>query len=97
MTRAATLELRVTPRQKELIRQAASSRGQTMTEFVIGTVEPVAAALVERDARITLSQQAWAQFLEMLDNPKPPPQETVEGAAAFLREHHPEAMVRNGS
>jgi uncharacterized protein (DUF1778 family) len=84
--KVATLELRVTPVQKDLIRRAAAARGQTMTDFVMSAVEPVASALVERQEVIELSQRAWREFNEMVGgNVRPTPLARRE-AAAFLEE-----------
>jgi hypothetical protein len=44
--------------------------------------------------RITLSPEAWEQFLTALEKPSRFPPETVEGAARFLREFHPEALIQ---
>ena len=62
-----SLDLRVTPRQKEIIRRAAAARGQTMTDFIMAVVEPVAAAVVERESRIELSEAAWREFVQMAE------------------------------
>lgn len=94
MNATATLELRLTPRQKTLIKEAASSRGQTMTDFILTTVEPVAEALVERERVITLSRRGWEDFVEMLDNPRPLPESTVAEMKAFMAEFHPSDAAR---
>lgn len=90
----ATLELRLTPKQKTLIKEAASSRGQSMTEFILSTVEPVAEALVVRERAITLSRRAWDEFVEMLENPRPLPKSTVAEMEAFMAEFHPSDSAR---
>jgi uncharacterized protein (DUF1778 family) len=87
--RAATLELRLTPKQKNLIREAANTRGQSMTEFILSTVEPVAEALVEREHVITLSRRGWQEFVEMLENPRPLPHSTLAEMVAFMAKYHP--------
>jgi len=62
--KVATLELRVSPAVKELVRQAAACKGQTMSEFVLSVVEPVATDIVEGQPQIRLSERAWAEFVE---------------------------------
>src|SRR5437773_1305735 len=62
-----TLNLRVSAKQKELIRRAAPMRGQTMTEFVLSAVEPLARELVERERAIELSEAAWQEFVRMAE------------------------------
>jgi len=84
--REATLDLRVTPEQKDMIRRAAAIRGQTMTEFVLAAVEPVAVALVERQERIELSQEAWRAFVRMVEGKTPATDLAKREAAEFLAE-----------
>jgi uncharacterized protein (DUF1778 family) len=84
--RAETLDLRITREQKELIRRAAAVRGQNMTEFVLATVEPVARALLERQAVIELSQAAWHAFTRMVEEPGAATPLARREAAAFLAE-----------
>jgi uncharacterized protein (DUF1778 family) len=84
--RDATLDLRVTPHQKDLIRRAAAIRGQTMTEFVLAAVEPVATALVERQEAIELTQTAWRAFTQMVDGNVPATPVARCEAAAFAAE-----------
>jgi uncharacterized protein (DUF1778 family) len=85
-TRAMTLDLRVTPEQKELIRRAAAIRGQNMTEFVLAAVEPVARALLERQEVIEISRTAWQAFMQMVEAQVPAAPLARREAAAFLAE-----------
>src|SRR5436305_10951718 len=85
-TRAMTLDLRVTAEQKDLIRRAAALRGQNMTEFVLGAVEPVARALVERQEVIELSRTAWRAFTQMVETRAPATSLARREAADFLAE-----------
>jgi uncharacterized protein (DUF1778 family) len=84
--RNATLDLRITPEQKELIRRAAALRGQTMTEFVVTTVEPLAKAVVGRQDAIELSEAAWQAFVQMAEANVPAMPLARREAAAFLAE-----------
>src|SRR5690242_7351580 len=61
------LELRLRPDQKDLVRQAAASLGQTMSEFVLSVLIPAAADVVERQRVIQLSERAWEQFVALTD------------------------------
>jgi uncharacterized protein (DUF1778 family) len=54
----STLDLRVTPEQKEIIRRVAASRDQTITEVILAAVEPVARKVVERQGTIELTERA---------------------------------------
>jgi len=91
--RTETLDLRITGDQKELIRRAAAIQGQTMTEFVLSAVEPVAVALVERRETIELSQSAWRAFVELTETETPAPALARREAQAFLAESRVEAPV----
>jgi uncharacterized protein (DUF1778 family) len=84
--RDATLDLRVTEEQKELIRRAAALRGQTMTEFVLAAVEPLARSLVERQQVIELNEAAWQAFVRLAEAQIPAPPLAKREAAAFLSE-----------
>lgn len=88
-TQAATLDLRVSREQKDLIRRAASLRGQTMTEFVLSAVEPLARALVERQETIELSQASWQAFTRLVESGAPATPLAKQEAAAFLAELAP--------
>jgi uncharacterized protein (DUF1778 family) len=67
-TRTASLDLRVTQEQKDLIREAAAMRGKSITEFVMETVEPTAKALVEQEHQIELSRTAWKAFVKLMQS-----------------------------
>lgn len=84
--RETTLDLRLSAKQKELIRRAAAVRGQTMTEFVLSAVEPLARELVERERVIELSQAAWQEFVRMAEANVPAPPLAKQEAAAFIAE-----------
>lgn len=67
--RVERLEARVTAEQKELFQEAANARGQSLTDFVIGSVrEAAVAALRERDV-IELSRKDQEAFVEALLGP----------------------------
>ena len=85
--KSATLELRVTPAQKELLRQAADVRGQSMTEFVLAAVTPLAEDLVEGQQQIRLSRRAWEEFVQLTVEPTAAAPLAHEEAAEFLRRY----------
>ncbi len=64
--RVERLEARVTAEQKELFQEAADARGQSLTDFVVGSVrEAAVAALRERDV-IELSRRDQQAFVDAL-------------------------------
>ncbi|MBU4186738.1 MAG: DUF1778 domain-containing protein [Propionicimonas sp.] len=67
--KSARLAVRVTPADEALIRQAADEQGQTLTEFTVqAAVHQAKQVLADRRVFI-LSDQAWASFTVMLDEP----------------------------
>jgi uncharacterized protein (DUF1778 family) len=83
--KTATLDLRVSPVQKDLVRRAASLRGQTMTEFVMSIVEPVATELLDGQDQIRLSRAAWEEFVAMVSSGEPATLAARREAADYLR------------
>lgn len=71
-TRRDTLNLRIPPVERNLIDRAAESAGKTRTEFILGAARRAAEeALLDR-ALMVVSPQAYAAFLERLDQPAQP-------------------------
>jgi uncharacterized protein (DUF1778 family) len=63
------LEVRVTPEQDALIREAASLEQATVTSFLLDTVTARAATVIEQRRDVTLSNEAFDQFMAELDKP----------------------------
>lgn len=72
------IEVRVTPDQDALIRQAADLEEETVTTFVLDTVTARAEAVIERHRDITLSHAAFDRFIAVLDAPVAPVPELTE-------------------
>ena len=62
------LSLRITPKAKRIIEQAAIIAGQTVTDFVVATSTEKARQVVEQHRVITISQTAFDEFAAVLDN-----------------------------
>ena len=82
--RATTLEMRLLPEDKELLRHAAGLRRQTLTDFILSSMLPVARAVVEDECRIELSRDAWLRFVEICESDVQPGELAQREAAAFL-------------
>jgi uncharacterized protein (DUF1778 family) len=72
------LEVRVTPEQDALIRQAADLEDTTVTAFVVETVTSKAKRVVKQHQDLVLSNEAFDRFLAELDKPAKPVSELVE-------------------
>jgi uncharacterized protein (DUF1778 family) len=72
------LEVRVTPDQDALIRQAADLEDTTVTAFVLDTVTTRAKRVVKHHQDLVLSNEAFDRFIASLDKPGRPVPELVE-------------------
>lgn len=86
MAREATLGVRVTAEQKEILRRAAALRRQSMSEFVLLAEEPLARSLVERQQTIELNETAWLAFVRLTQGDVRTPPLAKREAGAFLEE-----------
>lgn len=65
------LEARVTPEQKRLLERAAAIRGQTLSDFVVGSASRAAEEAIRTHEVIVLSERDAQAFMEALLNPRP--------------------------
>ena len=72
------LEVRVTPEQDALVRQAADLEGTTVSTFVLGTVTARADRVVRQHRDVVLTNEAFDRFIAELDKPAAPVDELVE-------------------
>ena len=72
------IEVRVTPEQNALIRQAADIEDNTVTSFVLKTVTARAKRVVTEHHDIVLSNESFDRFLAELDTPAQVVPELVE-------------------
>lgn len=79
----ARLDLRLPQEARELIDEAASLAGVSLTDYVLGLVIPAARRDVVESHTIRLSRRAWDDFCDMLDRPD-------NDRLAALRAHTPE-------
>ena len=77
-TRRYRIEVRVTPEQDALIRQAADIEDTTVTSFVLDTVTTRARRVVKDHHDIVLSNEAFDRFIAELDQPAQAVPELVE-------------------
>ena len=77
-SRRHRLEVRVTPEQDALVRQAADLEGATVTAFVLETVTARAKRIVKQHQELVLSNEAFDRFIAELDKPAEAVPELVE-------------------
>lgn len=68
MPAAARFDLQMDADDKAVVAQAAALMGTTMAGFVRSAAKEKALLLLEREARITLSQRDFAAFAQALDS-----------------------------
>lgn len=77
-SRRHRLEVRVTPEQDALIRQAADLEDTTVTAFVLESVTSKARRVVKQHQDLVLSNEAFDRFIAELDKPAKPVPALVE-------------------
>ena len=68
-SKTARVNLRVTPADDVLLRQAAELLGESLSEFLIESGRERAERLVGDRTRFVLDDASWAAFNEALDRP----------------------------
>lgn len=84
MTATARFDLKMNAEDKDVIAKAAALTGTTMAGFVRAAAREKAQSLLEREARIRLSQHDFTAFVAALDtafSPNP----ALEDALARIR------------
>jgi uncharacterized protein (DUF1778 family) len=72
------IEMRVTPDQEALIREAADLAHETVTSFVLNTATERARKLLDARRTVTLPSEAFDRFYAALDEPEAIVPELVE-------------------
>ncbi len=67
MTTAARFDLKMDADDKAIVAKAAALMGTTMAGFVRAAAKEKAQVMLEREARITLSQRDFSAFAHALD------------------------------
>ena len=83
-TRYQRLEARVTPELKELLVDAATMRGVTLSDFIINSARDAAVQTVEQHKVIRLSREASIQFANALLRPPKPSARLKAAARRYL-------------
>ncbi len=68
MSDAARFDLKMDAQDKAIVAKAAALMGTTMASFVRGAAKEKAQILLDREARVTLSQRDFSAFAQALDS-----------------------------
>jgi len=79
-------EARIPTAQKQLLERAASLRGTSLTDFVLGSAQEASTRTIKDFEMLTLHAQASDAFLNALLNP-PAPNQALQAAADRYRKH----------
>jgi uncharacterized protein (DUF1778 family) len=67
--KGSTIELRLSPAQKELIAEAARARQQTLTGFMVEHAVSAAEQVLAERVHFAISPERWEAFCAALDAP----------------------------
>lgn len=67
-----TLNIRIKPHERSLIDRAAKSRGKNRTDFILDAARVAAEDALLDQVVMTVSAQAYKQFVDRLDLPPKP-------------------------
>lgn len=86
------LNFRIDARIKQRAEDAAQLLGQDLSTFAETAINEKAQAVIEREARIVMSERDFARFMDALDNPEPPNDRLKAAAEKYkaVRRQHPE-------
>lgn len=71
-TKDDRISIRTPPELKRMLIAAAAVSNISMTDFLLNAARKAAEAVLAESRQITLSQQEWDRFMDLLDNPPPP-------------------------
>lgn len=66
------INLRTNTEIKNLLTRAAAARGLSLSTFLLDAAQKAAQSILKEQEQITLSQQDWELFAELLDDDSPP-------------------------
>lgn len=77
------LEARISREQKELIQRAADLQGQSLTDFVLGSVADAARRIIQEHEMLELIGRDREIFIDALLNPPEPSERLLEAAKRY--------------
>ncbi len=94
LARDDRLSLRLPAQHKRRIEDAARLNGQTLTDFVIGTLMERAVEVIDKHSSWTLSNDAFDAIVAALENPPAPNEALVDLFRDPLRLYLPTSTMR---
>ena len=82
MTATASINLRISNKEKALIDQAAQSTGKSRTAFILENSLRLAEEVILDRTRFTLDSEQWGRLNRALDNP--PSEEQMRGLSKLF-------------
>jgi len=83
-TARSTLNIRILPQERNLIDQAARARCKNRTDFILDAARQAAEETLLDRALISVSPQAYQEFLERLNAPSQPNERLLAAMRATL-------------
>ncbi len=74
------IEARISPEIKELLRQASTLEGRSLTDFIVTTIQKEAIRVIEQHRTLKLNLEDSEALVDALINP-PTPNKTLKNAA----------------
>jgi uncharacterized protein (DUF1778 family) len=84
-TKSARVEIRLTPRQKDLLQRASALRGLTLSGYMAESAVTAAREELDQQYRIELNAAESARLAEILLNPPGPSQAAIEMVRDYRR------------
>jgi uncharacterized protein (DUF1778 family) len=85
--RDARLNFRLPSDLKDVIEQAATALGQSVSEFAIGTLVRQARTVIEENNVTVLSRRDWSRINSLLDDADAKPNAALVRAAKRYKKH----------
>ncbi len=71
-TKDERISIRTPPELKRMLVAAAAVSNISMTDFLLNAARKAAESVLAESRHISLNQQEWDRFMDLLDNPPPP-------------------------
>lgn len=91
-TKVSRVDLRVSPKQKELLERAATLKGLSLSSYVLYHSLEAAREEINSHQRLVLSDRDRDLFLSLMENPPQPGEALKSAMSKFQREYERECL-----